>query len=812
MTNINRRGFIKTLSVVGAMNSVSRSAAGATMNEENFIIENGFWKIIFNRRECTLNINTANGKFLSGSRFRINTANAQHDISKENSKGKVNSFKDSFGDGKQLVVSLLVAAMEIDIVLSLYEQAEALSVEVICKNHGKKNIEIRSIEPLRAIKEEGGALHLLNVRKCLTNGEMYFDAGTLYDWDTLEEKPLDPKSFKSANGLLSKDSAVSSWWNICFFSGYDNEGVVVGYLDNNKSLGNLLTQKAGNEIALVAESVYEPALLLKPNESVSSNKVIIHKAKNSYLALENYASAVGLLQNALVSKPIICGWCSWFYTLAEVSEKEVVVNTEFAARCLKPYGLEYIQVDEGYQRMHGDWEGNSRFPHGMKWLANKIKSYGFKAGIWISPYVISEPTEVFRNHPEWLLKKKDGSLKRIGTWGDENSESARNESPKRYGLDVTHPEAAKWLYDLVHVIVHDWGYDMIKIDFVAWSILAAERYYDSTKSSAEVYRLGMDIIRKAAGGQCHILECGPGATTVGLIDSMRIEADVFYGYGEEAWLTYFTHSACSASAAAKRYHFHKRTWINDADHICLHMLNHQQSEAAATIIALSGGTVFSGDRLIQLELYKLEILKKVMPSYGEAACPVDLFDSDMPSVFGLKIKKTFAEWMLVACFNKSLKDIVVKKFPLSRLWLESSKTYLVFDFWKQQFMGEITREINAEVHPGSVTLLAVHEKLGHPQFIGTDRHVLQGAIEVEQVSWDEKNNSLSGISTGALGTSYNVLIYIPRETNWAWNGKTLFYDFENYTLKFVDKHILQVHIHFDKRESVNWKISFDDLK
>lgn len=812
MTDINRRGFIKTLSIVGAMNMVSRSAASATIDEKYFKIENAFWKVIFDRRNSTLSIDTATGKFLTGGKFRVNTVNAPRDFSNLNSTGKISSFKDQFGSGKKLVVSSHMEDMEMDIILSLYEQVEALSVEVVCKNSSKKNITLASIEPLRVLEEEGGALHLPNVKKCLTNGEMYFDAGTLYDFDTLVEKPFETKGVQLVNGTPSRESMIHSWWNTCFFCGHDNEGIVVGYLDNNKGLGNFLVQKKESEIELIAESVYAPELLLKPKASVSSNRIIIHKAKTPYLALENYASAVGLLQNALVSKPIICGWCSWFYTLSEVSEKEVVVNTEFAAKHLKPYGLEYIQVDEGYQRWHGDWEGNTRFPNGMKWLAGKIKSYGFKAGIWISPYVISEPTEIFRNHPEWLLKKKDGKLKRIGTWDDENSESARNENPKRYGLDITHPGAAKWLYDLVHTIAHDWGYDMIKIDFVAWSILAAERYYDSTKSSAEVYRLGMDIIRKAAGEQCHILECGPGATTVGLIDSMRIEADVFYGYREEAWLTYFTHSACSASAAAKRYHFHKRTWINDADHICLHILNHQQSEAAATVIALSGGTIFSGDRLIQLEPYKMEILKKVIPSYGEAACPVDLFDNDMPSVFALKVKKEFAEWTVVGCFNKSLKEIISKNYPLARLWLDPAKTYLVFDFWKQQFMGEITGEINIEIQPGSVTLLAVHEKLKHPQLIATDRHVLQGAIEVEQISWDEKSNSLSGISKGALGTSHNVLIFVPQETQWSWGGKVLFYDFENYTLKFVDKHILQVQVRFEKSDSVDWKISFNDLK
>jgi alpha-galactosidase len=102
----------------------------------------------------------------------------------------------------------------------------------------------------------------------------------------------------------------------------------------------------------------------------------------------------------------------------------VVRNAELASRILKPYGLEYIQIDEGYQRWHGEWEGNSRFPHGMKWLADKIKSFGLKPGLWIAPYVISEPTEVYQQHSDWLLKHPDGRLKRVGPWPSEDSDWA----------------------------------------------------------------------------------------------------------------------------------------------------------------------------------------------------------------------------------------------------------------------------------------------------------------------------------------------------------------------------------------------------
>src|SRR5262249_49996340 len=163
------------------------------------------------------------------------------------------------------------------------------------------------------------------------------------------------------------------------------------------------------------------------------------------------------------------------------------------------------------------------------------------------------------------------------------------------------------------------------------------------------------------GDHCHLLDCGPGETSVGLIDSMRIELDSGYGFAKDVWKTYFADPACSASAAAKRYYFHKRTWINDVDHVCMALLSDQQSEAAATIIALSGGNMISGDRLVDLSPNKLEILKKITPSFGEAAVPVDLFDTDMPSVFALKIKKPFATWTVIGFFNASLTEPVEKK-------------------------------------------------------------------------------------------------------------------------------------------------------
>ena len=704
--------------------------------------------------------------------------------------------------------------LDFEMRLSLYDRLSAITFETICTNISPHGIALNSVEPLRLVNEEGGTFCVPGVSKCLTNGSMYYDTGTVHEFGTPYQQHADTgiKGIKPSNKSLSQQQeTVRSWWNSGLFGGYDKPGVAVGYLENDSCFGQLFLSKTSpDQVSFVAESLYAPQITLGPGHAISSNRLMIATGADPYAALEAYATAVGRVRNARTSS-IVNGWCSWFYTLANVSEEEVLRNTAFAARHLKQFGLEYIQIDEGYQRWHGDWEGNERFPHGMKWLADKIKGYGFKPGLWLAPYVISEPTEVFQKHPEWLVKNSDGSPKRVGNWPSEDAEVARGENPKRYCLDITHPDAARWLHDLVDTIANRWGYEMIKVDFVAWSILSADRYFDSTSTSAQVYRKGFEIMRAAAGERCHLLDCGPGSISAGLIDSMRIELDSGYGFSKDVWKTYFTDPTCSMVAAAKRYYFHKRTWINDADHVCLGLLSDEQSEAAATIIALSGGNLISGDRLVELSPSKLAILKKTIPSCGEAARPVDLFDSDAQSVFALKFEKPFGEWTVVGLFNSSLTEPVEKRFPLERLWLDRGRQYLAFDFWKQQFVGAVLDEIKVVVPPGSVTLLALHERTGKPQWISSDRHVCQGAIEIEDVKWSDKDRTLSGISLGPPGTSHNVSVYLPEPRPWTWGGYVLFHDYDSYSVRLVDAQIVQVHVRFENCERVRWQIEYDDF-
>jgi alpha-galactosidase len=823
--SFDRRDFLKSTSLLGVSAAMSGHAKTLLPVGGAFTAKSGFFAASFDTGSGTFDVRRRDGSsLLARGTCGVNFAAGQTGLASSRrlvSDGgfrhcaDVALYSDRLGRGVRLTIHCKDARqlMDFDVHVSLYEDLQVFTVEAVCRNVSSRSIAIHSLEPVRAAGHAGGILHAPGVVKCLTNGEMYYDTGSVHAFGSSKDaiSSGDIKGVSLANGpFAGKSETIHSWWNAGLFSGEGREGVALGYLENTRCLGNLLISRpAEGEISLLAESVYAPRLTLAPGASISSNRFVIGIAKDTYRALEQYAAAVGKANDARIGS-VLNGWCSWFYTIARVSAEEVVANAAFAAQHLKPYGLEYIQVDEGYQRWHGDWEGNERFPQGMKWLAERIKSHGLKAGLWISPYVVSEPTDLFREHPDWLLRRADGSLQRIGNW-PAGAEPPADENPKRYCLDITHPEAARWLHRLIDTIVHDWGYELIKVDFVAWSILAAEKYHDPAVSSAEAYRKGMEIMRRAAGDKCHILDCGPGAITTGLIDSMRIEADVNYGFHDTAWETYFTHPGSSASAAARRWYFHGRTWVNDVDHVCMDLLTRPQSEAAATLIALSGGNMISGDRLTQLDPDKLEILKKITPALGQAAIPVDLFADDSQYAFVSKVDRPFAHWTILAVFNPDLANACTRKFPLDKVGLDPAATYLAFDFWNRQLAGEVKHELQVAVQPGAVTLLALHERTGKLQFVSTDRHVAQGALEIEALAWDEGTGTLTGTSRGPLHSTHQVFVYVPEALDWTWEGSALYRDRDSYSLKLVGRHLVRVHVRFDASDTVRWQISRDEF-
>ncbi|MCU0409096.1 MAG: alpha-galactosidase [Bacteroidales bacterium] len=727
-------------------------------------------------------------------------------------KGKILAG-DSDAGGKTAIIRYLDrrSGFKTTLRLSLPDSVRAVIAEIVCTNISDDSLPLQSMEPVRLISRNGGFLRFGNSDNCLTNGAMYYDAGMIHVMDSMYIKPKpygETKGGKMLNTALDFPDAAESWWNIALFSDLKGKALSAGYITNDNSLGRIKVRRHGSDtISLVAESVFCPGHLLEPGGSISSDKFMISISGSLDSALTDYSSRMRKMPETGADR-IINGWCSWFYTHGNVTEKEVLANADFISENLLQYGMEYVQVDEGFQSTHGEWDRGPGFPGGMKKLAEEIISRGLKPGLWLAPFVISDNTDVFRDHKDWLLKNPDGSLKRVGPWPSEDTDWYRDETPERYCLDITHPDAEKWLKDLVDTIVNNWGYRMLKIDFVAWTVFSADHFHDRTSTPAQVYRKAFELMREAAGDSCHILDCGPGQVTAGLINSMRIEYDQNYGYLEELENQYFRGPSSSSGALGKRYFNNYRNWVNDIDHICISHPGPERSKAIASLIGISGGNTISGDKLDIAPAYKIGILKKVLPSAGLYTRPVLSERMDPPTVFYTSVVRSFGTWNVAACFNPGTSETWTESVALTDIGLVPGNNCIAYDFWEQKLHGEFIDSISFIVPPGGVCVLAVREKRDEPFVLATDRHMMQGAIEIEAAGFDRDSGVLSVTSCGPAGSSHNVIVYVPG--TYRLKGSKVQTDEHGgrWSAAPAGENLVRVNLAFPSSGKLSWSIGF----
>ncbi len=203
-------------------------------------------------------------------------------------------------------------------------------------------------------------------------------------------------------------------------------------------------------------------------------------------------------------------WCSWYSFYTAINEK--FLHETFDQIGSLPFDV--LQVDDGWQIDIGDWEPNEKFPSGMEALAEKIKSTGRRAGLWLAPLLAAKSSRLYREHKDWLLKDEKGQLVSAGfNWGQQ-----------LYALDTTHPDVISWLVALMK-LVRRWGFDYFKLDFLYAGALKGKRFNDMPREAA--YRECLRYMREAMGEGSFFLTCGtPILPALGMCDAIRIGPDV----------------------------------------------------------------------------------------------------------------------------------------------------------------------------------------------------------------------------------------------------------------------------------------------
>ena len=85
-------------------------------------------------------------------------------------------------------------------------------------------------------------------------------------------------------------------------------------------------------------------------------------------------------------KKFMCGYTSWYNYFGKITEKIILRDLEGMSSLGDKADI--FQIDDGYQSAVGDWTivDKEKFPSGMKYIADKIHSNGYLAGIWLAPF------------------------------------------------------------------------------------------------------------------------------------------------------------------------------------------------------------------------------------------------------------------------------------------------------------------------------------------------------------------------------------------------------------------------------------------
>ena len=531
-----------------------------------------------------------------------------------------------------------------------------------------------------------------------------------------------------------------------------------------------------------------------------------------------------------INKKAVAGWCSWEAFRRDIDEEKINGIAKFMEENLKDYGLEYIQVDDGYQKMPLPYraEGTmkegwmtceeAKFPRGHEGIVEDIKKYGFVPAIWTNANITNPnfPEE----HPEDVIFFDGKAIK--GEWID-------------YLYTCT-PENLEKQVTPVFEGYRDAGYKYVKIDAIRHLLFdglhEAVRLGIMTNEEAEQkFRAYMEASKKGMSDDMYYLASwGEMHEVVGVADACRISMDA-----NPTWAGI----RMQLFEMARWFHTQRILFLNDPDHVCVRT-KPEWAKSVLSLISLAGGLCMLSDTTDAYTDEKLGIIKKTLPPLTTCTAETGPLNLDFPAYTWTKLHgfAVQSHETPVEMEDVNLKDAydmagiyptMDDDHPFSTLWsfhlnhagetwcvagrfatiplkackigleqinLDPTVSYHVFDFWKEEYLGVVTGEVDVrELGLGECQILAFRKVKDVPQIIASTRHVSMDAVSVQNIVWAE--NKLQVTLKGVPETTEKYYFAVPEG-----------YDLKNVEIQGalcntkVDKSILCVGIEFHGVDTV----------
>jgi hypothetical protein len=481
------------------------------------------------------------------------------------------------------------------------------------------------------------------------------------------------------------------------------------------------------------------------------------------------------------------GWNSWSGSGGtggygtDIDERVVLENLEVMASQLWDWGMEWFQVDDGWEPAYGDWWfREDRFPHGPAWLARRIRARGLRPGLWMAPFTPSPASRLAAEHPDWIA---DWTAIGDVIGGDDLI------------LDLTHPEVLDYLRGLFARFRGEWGFDWFKMDFAYWALLGTG-FHDPARTREEAWHEAVGIIREELGPDAFFLTISATGLNYRHADAGRITLDSMPVWDGQPGVDPADHMLQqglkpTVRSAGRRWYLQDRIWVNHPDLIFFRSntadetwprLTLDESRAFCTFVGLSGGIVKLGDRLVDLDAEAINVIRALLPVYGRAARPLDVFTREFPEVWLLPVEPLdgFAEpFEIVGLFhwgrNVDMGATPYAEMPddgearahvvdLAGLGIDGDR--LAWEFWGREYLGVVRGRLSASVPPHTGRVIALRRPTGAPQFLGWNRQIAMGGTLLREASWDDAGRRLVlrcpvAAPTAAAPFTWEIAFHVP---------------------------------------------------
>jgi alpha-galactosidase len=264
-----------------------------------------------------------------------------------------------------------------------------------------------------------------------------------------------PKGFRQENyqGMNASDygggTPVVDVWR-------RDVGIAVGHLETVPKLVSLPVTRPERDRATVAVR-FPAAAKLAPGERLTTLRTFVAVHRGDYFQALRAYRALMLAQGVKLPtappsafEPI---WCAW---PGDRLRTEFTVEQVLATiPVVQQMGFGWVTLDDGWQVAEGDWSPSpAKFSRGdadMKAFVDKVHAAGLRAQLWWSPLSVAPGSRTEREHPDWLLRNRDGSTRKISWWNTVYL------CPAEEGVRA---DARAF----VRKAVGEWGFDGLKID------------------------------------------------------------------------------------------------------------------------------------------------------------------------------------------------------------------------------------------------------------------------------------------------------------------------------------------------------------